>query len=323
MGSSRLRAASPRHLVEPVPVDPAGIAGPTAGQARGPFWRRTSRGLYVPISVTREVVEQRILEESRRLPESGAVSGWAALRLHGVAYSDGLDRRRRELPVSLVVPPGTPIRRHPGILVHRERLDRGEVTVVLGVPCTRPSRAAFDAARRAVDLREAVVVLDMALAAGVIAVGSFRDYLRTRSGWPGVRQASRALELADARSMSPMETRLRLIWRIDARLPAPLSNWPVADAAGVFIGRPDLLSEELAVVGEFDGAEHRSRGRHRDDVQRDEMFRRAGLEPFRVVGADLDDVLLVVDRIRAAVRRAGSSPTPRTWRTRRDPGPLV
>jgi hypothetical protein len=310
-------------LVEPVPIDPAGTGGPTAGQARGPSWRRTSRGLYVPTSVTREVVEQRILEESRRLPEFGAVSGWAALRFHGVAYCDGLDRRGNELPVPLVVPPGTPMRGHPGILVHRERLDRGDVTVVLGVPCTRPARAAFDAARRASGLREAVVALDVALAVGVITPESFGDHLRTRSRWPGVRQASRALDLADARSMSPMETRLRLIWRIDARLPPPLSNWPVADAAGEFIGRPDLLSDELAVVGEFDGAEHRSRGRQRDDVRRDELFRRAGLEPFRVVGADLDDVPLVVDRIRAAIRRAGSSATPRTWRTRRDPGPLV
>jgi hypothetical protein len=119
-------------------------------------------------------VEQRILEESRRLPEFGAVSGWAALRFHGVAYCDGLDRRGNQLPVPLVVPPGTPMRGHPGILVHRERLDRGDVTVVLGVPCTRPARAAFDAARRASDLREAVVALDVALAVGVITPESFR-----------------------------------------------------------------------------------------------------------------------------------------------------
>ncbi|WP_457109696.1 hypothetical protein [Marmoricola sp. URHA0025 HA25] len=122
--------------------------------------------------------------------------------------------------------------------------------------------------------------------------------------------------------MSPNETRLRLIWRLDAGLPPPRCNWPVADDDGSFIGRPDLLSEDLAVVGEYDGAEHRTRDRHRVDVRRDDLFRRCGLEPFRVVGADLDDVALVVDRIRAAVRRAADSATPRTWRIRRDPGPV-
>lgn len=323
MGVPRLRAPTPSGLVHPVPVDPDGRDGPTPGQARGPGWRRTSRGLYVPTSVSRDLVEQRVLEESHRLPGTGAVTGWAALRLHGAAYFDGLDLSHAELPVALVVPPHVPIRAHPGIVVHRERLDTDDLTVRHGIRCTRSERAAFDAARRAPDLREAVVVLDMALAAGVIGLGTFRKYLRSRAGWPGVRQAVRALDLADARSMSPMETRLRLIWRIDAGLPAPRCNWPVADAAGAFIGRPDLLSDEHAVVGEYDGAEHRSRARHRDDVLRDERFRAVGLEPFRVVGADIDDIALVVGRIRAAVRRASTSSTPRTWLTRRDPGRLV
>jgi hypothetical protein len=46
-----------------------------------------------------------------------------------------------------------------------------------------------------------------------------------------------------------------------------------------------------------------------------------GLEGFVVVGEDLRDVGLVVDRMRAAVRRAGQSLIPRTWRLRSDPGP--
>ena len=126
-----------------------------------------------------------------------------------------------------------------------------------------------------------------------------RQYLVTKAGWPGVRQVTRALELTDARSCSPRETTLRLIWRLDAGLPAPRCNWPVADADGRFIGSPDLLCEEVGVVGEYDGAEHRTRRRQRDDVRRDDLFRRVGLEPFRVVGADLEDVPLVVDRMRA------------------------
>ena len=190
------------------------------------------------------------------------------------------------------------------------------------VRCTTPTRATFDAARRATDLRMAVVVLDLALAAGAVSLSALGEFLATKAGWPGIRQVSDAAVLADPRSLSPKETLLRLIWRLDARLPAPRSNWPVADDAGTFIGRPDLLCEELAVVGEYDGADHRTRARHRDDVRRDELFRRVGLEPFRVVGADLDDISLVVERMRAAVRRAQTSATPRTWRIRRSPAPV-
>jgi len=318
-----LRARPPAGLVRPVAVDPAGIAGPTKGQARGAGWRRTSTALYVPAGVNRAVVEQRILEESCRLPGSGAVTGWAALRLHGCGYFDGIAADgSTPLPVPLVVPSGTALRLHPGIEVHREQLPRDEVTVRHGVPCAVPERASFDAARRAPDLREAVVVLDMALAARAVSPRALRRFLASKAGWPGIRQVVGALRLSDPRSMSPNETRLRLIWLLDAALPPPRSNWPVSDDRGAFIGRPDLLSEELAVVGEYDGAEHRTRRRHRDDVRRDELFRGCGLEPFRVVGPDLDDIPLVVDRIRSAVRRAGASPTPRTWRIRRDPGPV-
>lgn len=250
------------------------------------------------------------------------MTGWAALRLHGGGYFDGTVNGKELLPVPLVVPPGTALRRTTGVEVHRERLDRSEVTVRHGVRCTSPARAAFDAARRAGDLRAAVAVLDMARAPGLITLAEFRDFLTDKAGWPGIRRVVRAADLSEARTRSPKETALRLIWCLDAQLPRPRCNWPVADAAGCFIGSPDLLCEELGVVGEYDGAEHRSRRRQRDDVRRDHAFRRSGLVPFRVVGADVDDVGLVLERIRLAVAHAAASGIARTWRTRSDPGPL-
>lgn len=292
-------------ITHPVPVEPEGRGGPTKRQATGPKWRRSSAGLYVPAEVDRSVVEQRIVEEAARLPPGGAVTGWAALRLHGVGYLDGLGADgRTELRVPLVVPPAVRVRPTPTISVHSERLEGDDLTTRYGVPVTVPARAAFDAARRAPDLRSAVVAIDMTLAARVVTRADLTVDLAGRTGWRGLRQAQRALSLADPRSMSPRETLLRLVWCLDAGLPTPRSNWPVADEYGVVVGRPDLLSVELGVVGEFDGAEHRSRGRHRDDLRRDDAFRDVGLEPFRVVGADLDDVPLVLRRICRAVERA-------------------
>ncbi len=94
----------PEGLVRPVRVDPAGIAGPTRGQATGSRWRQTSIGLYVPSNVDESVVEQRILEQASRIRQYGAVTAWAALRWHGAAFFDGTtDGGRTRLPVPLVV----------------------------------------------------------------------------------------------------------------------------------------------------------------------------------------------------------------------------
>jgi hypothetical protein len=308
--------------VRPVPVDPTGATGPTKSQATRQQWRRTSLGLYVPATVDRTRVEQRILEEAGRLPVTGAVTGWAALRLHGVGYADGLEGGRSERPVPLVVPPGVALRAAPGIQVHRERIADVEISMVCGIPVAIAERAAFDAAKWEVDVRARVAVLDMALAAGAIRLGTFQAYVNSRKGLRGAGRVAEALVLCDGRSMSPKETALRLIWVLDALLPAPRCNWPVADERGAFIGRPDLLSNELAVIGEFDGAHHRQRDRQRDDVRRDDAFRAAGLEPFRIVGAYLSDVRLVLRRIEAAVQRARTSTVPRTWMASARPGPV-
>jgi len=323
MSDRDLRCPAPSGLVRPVPVDPDGRTGPTTGQARGPFWRRSSPRLYVPAGADRDIVEQRILEESMRLPAGGAVTGWAALRLAGAGFLDGVAPDGcTVLDVPLLLPPGRDIRRGAGFTVRRERIDDRELTAFHGIPCTVPLRAVFDEVRGLEDLRERVVVIDMAVGARLIQLPVLTAYVANKAGWPHVRRALAALPLADVRSRSPQETRLRLIRVLDAGLPRPRCNWPIADAHGVFIGKPDLLCEELAVVGEFDGVEHRSRRRHQIDVRRDDRFRRAGLECFHVVGADLTEVPLVVDRIRAAVERAGTSGIPRAWRVRRDPGPV-
>ncbi|MCZ4498690.1 MAG: hypothetical protein JWQ74_1243 [Marmoricola sp.] len=312
----RPRCKPPSSLVTPVPVDPAGVRGPTEGQARGPHWRRTTSGRYVPAAVPR-TVEQRILEQSVRLPPGGAVTGWAALRLHGGGFFDGTLDGATLLDVPLVLAPGSTLRRRPGSRFTRERLPPADVTAVHGIRVTTPARATFDEMRAQPDLRSAVVVLDMALAARVLTLNGFHQFLAERAGWPGITRVRESLEHADPGSMSPQESRLRLIWVLDAGYPRPRCNVAVGDAEGRFVGTPDLLCESLAVVGEYDGAFHRARKRHRSDVRREAGFRQCGLETFTVVGEDLYDVPLVVARMRAAVERAAAAGLPRRWSTRR------
>ena len=312
---------SPPKLVRPVQLDPTGSRGPTRGQSQGPHWRRTTKGFYVPSSVTDEVPEQRVLEQSMRLPAGGAVTGWATGRLFGGAYFDGLQRdgsSRR--PVLLVVPPDSKLRSSEDSTVTREPLQPGEVTTRYGVPTVLAVRGLFDEMREVDDPREAVVAFDMAAAAELVSLRELRDHLAARRGWRRARRVGWALDLASERSLSPGETRMRLIWVLDAHLPMPLVNKEVWDSNGRLLGKADLFDPVAGLFGEYDGATHRGARRHTSDVGREDRVRRAGLEYFKVTGMDLHDPSTVVERMLTTRARALSTGRGGGWTLRPPPG---
>lgn len=249
-------------------------------------------------------MEQRIAEEAARLGPDGAVTGWAALRLAGAAYFDGLDPKDLScLAVPLVVGSGQ-LRHAAGIHVMRDRLDQGEIIMRAGVPCTTIERATFDAMRHAAHVRAATVVMDMVAAVELTSVRRMQSFVEQRTGRRGVPRVRRALMLADEDSRSPKETEMRLVWMLDAGFPRPLSNRAVLDRRGRLLGVADLLDPEAGVVGEYDGGDHADKRRRRRDARREDAFREVGLEPFKVVTGDLDDTDLVVGRMTRARSRA-------------------
>jgi hypothetical protein len=306
------RCEPPDGLVTPVGVGHPG--GPTKGSAPRGRWRRTSLGLYVPSSVSDDVVEQRIVEQAARLPDRGAVTGWAALRLMGGAYFDGsAGGGRTRLPVPLAVGRAGTLKSGRGALVSREPLEESETHLVQRVRCTRPTRALFDEMRRTGDPRAATVDLDMAAAARLVAIWEMADYAAARTTWRRASVVAAALPWADERSRSPAESRMRLVWVLDAGLPPPLCNRPVFDLRGRHLGTPDLLDVETGVVGEYDGAVHLRTVRRARDIARECRFRGTGLEYFTIVGTDLHDGDLVVERMLTTRNRALSLDRPRGW----------
>ena len=278
----------PTGLVAPVPIDPTGRAGPTKRQASGPRFRQTSAGLYVPAAVDEGIVEQRIFEQGHRIRSLGAVTGWAALRWRGAAYFDGVTRKGEPRPVTLVVG-NHPLRADPRVEIDRSQIAPTERTITAGIWVTTVQRALFDEMRRATNVRDAVVMMDMAAAGRLISVELMTVYVGWRSAWTGVPLVREALMLASNDSRSPQETRMRLVWILDAGLQTPLCNVPVFSRSGELLAIPDLLDPVAGVVGEYDGEDHKSRERHRSDVAREDVLRRHGLEYFAVVGGDLTD----------------------------------
>lgn len=220
------------------------------------------------------------------------VTGWA----------DAVDRDGSSLlDVPLLVAHGTRLAVRDGVrLVRDSRLpapvDR------YGVPCASPERAVYDAMRLAADDRAAVVVMDMATAAVITSMARVAAFSATQVRRPGAGQVCRGLALASESSRSPRETLMRLTWVLDAGLPSPLVNRAVHDRAGRFVGVADLLDVEAGVAGEYDGALHRDRARHRRDVARHQRFRGVGIETFTVVAGD--NTATQVERMHSARRRA-------------------
>ncbi len=306
-------------LVSPVRLDPAGTTGPTRDQAKGPRWQRVSRGLYLPSEIAISV-EQRVVNAGARLPEFGGVTGWAALRWLGGTYFDGLGAPgRAELPVVLVTGPDD-IRPQPGIVVSAERLNPRDLIVHDDLRLTHGPRSVAFELRYAADVRDAVVVADMAAYDDLVSLAEAASYVAGLQGWTGVPLARAALLLADENSWSPQETRLRLVWELDAGLQRPLTNVPLFDLAGHHLGTPDLFDPVAGVVAEYDGALHLAGRQRRKDVAREQRFRNHGLEYLSVVAGDLWHTDLVVDRVLGARSRARwTPPSRRDWTLERPP----
>jgi len=258
----------------------------------------------VPSSVDGDVPEQRIVEAAAVLPDFGGVTGWAGLRWEGGIWFDGLtpDGESR-LPITLATG-YSDVRRQPGIEISQERLGQPDLTISDGLRVTLAVRSICFEMRYAASKREAAVQLDMTAYSDLVSIEEVALYALAYSGSTGIPQCRDALGLADENSWSPWETRMRLIWVLDAGFPRPLCNVPVFDRFGQHIGTPDLLDPAAGVVGEYDGALHLEHSQRRHDRGREEAFRRVGLEYFTMMRGDSLNREAMARRMDEARRRA-------------------
>jgi hypothetical protein len=236
----------------------------------------------------------------------GCVTGWAALRWWGGYWFDGLGPDGvTELAVPLVslidqTPPP------PGSRIVRDRLDARDHVVHLGLPVTTAVRSLFHEVVRARSLRDAVIAIDLAAYNDLVSLGEFAHCLARHRGWRQIRRARAAFALASENSLSPREPRLRLALQAGG-VPMLEVNAPVFNSAGNHVGTPDLFDAAAGLVIEYDGAVHLEAGRRRRDRDREEAFRRVGLEYVTVLAGDTDQA--VVRRVTQARERARWAPS--------------
>lgn len=261
--------------------------GVPRGTQFGPGWLRPHRDVRLPAGADLDLPLQRALAVAALLPHGAALGGWAAATVLGCAGPDGRGADGRSaLPVPVVTPPPLQMRRRDGLVLWRSPLEPDDVVEVNGIPVTAPLRTAFDCARRS-PLAEAVVALDALAATCALDLADVGRYIASRRGWGGVPLARAALALADPRSRSAGESRLRVFWMLEAGLPRPEVNVRVLDPDGHLVGIVDLLDPERALIGEYDGEHHRTALQHADDNAREEWLEHLGLVVARFGGLDL------------------------------------
>jgi hypothetical protein len=216
--------------------------------------------------------------------------------------------------VHLTRPDGKAGRREAGICQHRGKLADGDVLERDGLLVTSATRAALEYTTLT-DVEHSLVEIDYLLHESLVSLVDLRRRYASMTHWPDTLTTDLVLRLADGRSESVGETRIRyLCWAMG--LPAPQVNYPIVDENGREVARVDLAWPELGVFLEFDG-KVKYEGLLRDgerasdvvvrEKQREDMIcRLTGWHCIRVVWADLYTPRQTADRVREMFRRAAA-----------------
>ncbi len=250
----------------------AGLLTPT--QLRGKRYAPVFRDVFVPADAEQDL-RLRSTAAFLLAPALGVLAGHSAAELLGAHCSP------INAPAELIAPRGD-VRPRRGLVIRQYTLDEHEVGTVAGCRVTTPLRTAWDLGRR-LRLVEAVVAVDALARLGRFAPAAL---LHGPPGARGCRSLRRAVELADPRAESAMETRLRLVLVL-AGLPTPVSQYVVRDAAGVILARLDLAYPDAKLALEYDGSDHFDAERSRRDRRRDLAIADLGWDTMRFTHDDL------------------------------------
>ncbi|MGZ5406347.1 MAG: hypothetical protein ACXWXF_03780 [Aeromicrobium sp.] len=162
-----------------------------------------------------------------------------------------------------------------GVYVRRCEIPTGHRETLRGI---RVASAEWTIAELAehLSLIDLVIVIDCALHRKDTTIEKLS--LALIPGRRGVRAFRQALGLCDGRSESPWETALRLLFELSGIRVQPQKV--LLDRQGAFVARVDLLICGTHRVAEYDGAGHREKLQHRDDLRREKSLSRIGYERF-------------------------------------------
>jgi hypothetical protein len=201
----------------------------------------------------------------------------------------------RGAPAEVIVP--VRARAHLGLRIVRGTVDAADQAVVEGCQVTTPPRTAWDLARGLPSV-EAVIAVDALAHRHGFAPALLLARRAAAPGARGCRGLDKVVALADPRSESPQESRLRL-GLVLAGLPPPAVQYRILDEYGFVLARVDLAYPDSKLAVEYDGSAHFDARRARLDRQRDAELAGYGWQTLRLVADDIWTMPQTVHRIRA------------------------
>lgn len=242
--------------------------------------------------------------------------------------------RLRTLAVLHVLSPRFVASHHSALLVHRlptlatPRRDADVHVMATGPVTAWPKRSGVRAhelitgtalsAIRAASVEDAIaqtactdglvaglIPADAALAHGRLELAALAAACERMAGRPGATGLGALVGLADGRSESPGESRMRFVCGA-AAIPVTPQVW-IGDEAGRF-ARVDLLVDGTRVILEFDGlVKYTDPEDARREKRREHRLHCAGYVVVRVTWEDFADIPGLIRRIHAAIARAAAT----------------
>jgi len=200
-------------------------------------------------------------------------------------------------PIEVTIPDRLGCGRLSGAFVRRGALSSQETVMRRGLPTTSALRTVADLGGRD-PLTEGVVAADLFLHAGLASIPDLSTHVAAHPGAKGIARLRRVVELAEPKTESSMESRLRMLLVL-AGLPRPEVQVAIHDDQGRFLGRPDMLYRAHGLALEYDGRNHRDR--LVDDNRRQNGLIGAG---YRVLRFSAPDVYGARETVVSQVRQA-------------------
>jgi Protein of unknown function (DUF559) len=191
-----------------------------------------------------------------------------------------------------------------GIFFHTAELPDDHVTSLLGARVTSVPRTVVDLARTS-SFMSAVVTADSALRADVTTKAALIAVCNACAGWPGIKQARRAVDFSDPRAESVLESCARVIFA-EHGLDPPELQFTITGRD--FRYSVDFYWPKYRVIAEADGQVKYSDPRRAvRQLDRDQRLRDLGYKVVHFTWRELfQNPAAVIERI----RKAFLSPTP-------------
>ena len=269
--------------------------------------REVIPGYFVDAALP-DTLELRLAITRRAIQPEVVVARRAAAWLHG---QDVLDYRGFPATprIEIVTPKRGDRPRNQLMQAHvADDLLASDVTEIGGIQVTTPLRTAADLARFT-SRPDALVSVDAFLHKGLISLEQFEKSLVRWRGRRGIRQAYEIAGIADDRSESGGESRLRLRV-LDMGLPRPALQIPVYDLFGNIRFLLDLGWPQWRLALEYDGEEFHGEDAQEHDEGRREWIGKRGWTVRAYRKADIFTSSQHFEReVRALVNEAQGFPT--------------